>query len=333
MKLLLLLLFPALAFGQIPITSPRNNINSDLTVAIGLTPLDGAGKPVSALFQGIPASSSLPSTLTIAFPASATAYTMTAVRASITPAGTGFSVSKDANGNPVPLLLDFPVSPALNVPPGLPVLITMDFPLSGLGDFSATLGSDTASPTASVLSVVPAQTSAAVSWTPSSDNVGVAGYIVERAFGTAGAFAQIALTTATSFPDSGLTMATTYSYRVKATDAAGNSSPYSNVVTVATTTTAASPPPTGFSPDGATAAPGTAPPATSQTIVSAEGTWSFGSQKVSGGYALLLNGQPAGITNFGMLYEYKSGRVWNKNAGGQWYVWNGGDFVPSGAPK
>jgi hypothetical protein len=87
-----------------------------------------------------------------------------------------------------------------------------------------------------------------------------------------------------------------------------------------------------LSPDGATAAPGSSPPGTSQTIVSAEGTWSFGSQKTSGGYALLLNGQAAGVGNFGMLYEYKSGKVWNRNAGGQWYVWSSDDFLPSGAP-
>jgi hypothetical protein len=88
-----------------------------------------------------------------------------------------------------------------------------------------------------------------------------------------------------------------------------------------------------FSRDGATAAPGTAPPATSQTIVSAEGTWSFGSIRNGGGYSLLLNGQPAGITNFGMLYEYKSRKVWNRNAEGQWYLWNGNDFVHSGSPR
>jgi hypothetical protein len=89
----------------------------------------------------------------------------------------------------------------------------------------------------------------------------------------------------------------------------------------------------GFSPDGATAAPGAAPPATSQTIISAEGTWSFGSIKNGGGYSLLLNGRPAGITNFGMLYQYKSGKVWNRNAEGRWYLWNGNDFLPSGPPR
>lgn len=88
-----------------------------------------------------------------------------------------------------------------------------------------------------------------------------------------------------------------------------------------------------FSPNGATAAPGAAPPATSQTIVSAEGTWSFGSKRTGGGYSLLLNGQPAGITNFGILYEYRSGKVWNRNAEGQWYIWNGSDFVHSDAPR
>src|SRR5262249_41206970 len=48
--------------------------------------------------------------------------------------------------------------------------------------------------------------------------------------------------TTTSFGDSGLIASTSYSYRVRATDAAGNLSAYSNV---ATAFTQAGPPPTG----------------------------------------------------------------------------------------
>jgi fibronectin type 3 domain-containing protein len=77
-----------------------------------------------------------------------------------------------------------------------------------------------------------------LSWTASTDNVGVTGYFVERCQGAGCAtFAQIASPTGTSYADTGLTAGTSYSYRVRATDAAGNLSGYSNV---ASATTAAS---------------------------------------------------------------------------------------------
>ena len=44
-------------------------------------------------------------------------------------------------------------------------------------------------------------------------------------------FVKIASPTTTSFSDSGLTPNTTYSYIVRAEDAAGNLGPYSNVAT------------------------------------------------------------------------------------------------------
>jgi fibronectin type 3 domain-containing protein len=81
-----------------------------------------------------------------------------------------------------------------------------------------------------------------LSWTASTDNVGVTGYDVERCQGAGCAnFAQIAVLGAvTTFNDTGLTPSTSYSYRIRATDAAGNLSPYSNV---ASASTLAPPPP------------------------------------------------------------------------------------------
>ena len=61
------------------------------------------------------------------------------------------------------------------------------------------------------------------------------GYQVERCQGAACTnFAQIATPTATTFNDTGLAASTTYRYRVRATDAAGNLSGYSNVATATT---------------------------------------------------------------------------------------------------
>jgi RHS repeat-associated protein len=74
-----------------------------------------------------------------------------------------------------------------------------------------------------------------LSWAASSDNVGVTGYRVERCAGAGcGGFAQIATPTGTSFSDTGLTPSTSYSYRVRAVDAAGTLSAYSNVASAAT---------------------------------------------------------------------------------------------------
>jgi chitodextrinase len=74
-----------------------------------------------------------------------------------------------------------------------------------------------------------------LSWTASTDNVGVTGYKVERCPGAScSTFAQIATPTGTTFSDTGLTALTSYSYRVRATDAAGNLSGYSNTASATT---------------------------------------------------------------------------------------------------
>ena len=74
-----------------------------------------------------------------------------------------------------------------------------------------------------------------LAWTASTDNVGVTAYKVERCQGTACSnFAQIATPTGTTFNDTGLTGSTSYGYRVRATDAANNLSPYSTAMSAAT---------------------------------------------------------------------------------------------------
>ena len=72
-------------------------------------------------------------------------------------------------------------------------------------------------------------------WTASADNVGVSGYLVERCQGAACSnFAQIGTATGTTFHDTGLPSSTTCRYRVRATDAAGNLSLYSNTASATT---------------------------------------------------------------------------------------------------
>jgi chitodextrinase len=78
-----------------------------------------------------------------------------------------------------------------------------------------------------------------LSWTASTDDVRVTGYRVERCQGVGCSdFAQIATPTSTTFNDTGLTASTSYSYCVRATDAAGNLSGFSNTATATTETSA-----------------------------------------------------------------------------------------------
>ncbi|HEY6265627.1 MAG TPA: fibronectin type III domain-containing protein [Candidatus Acidoferrum sp.] len=80
-----------------------------------------------------------------------------------------------------------------------------------------------------------------LSWTASTDPAGITGYIIELCQGTGcTAFGRIAapVGTATTYNDLGLSPSTTYSYRVWATDAAGNASGYSNIATATTPSTA-----------------------------------------------------------------------------------------------
>src|SRR5207249_2356014 len=100
---------------------------------------------------------------------------------------------------------------------------------------------DTQPPTAPAnLTATAASTSQIdLGWTASTDNVGVTSYLVERCQGAGCAtFTQIATTSTAAYGDTGLSASTSYSYRVRASDAAGNLSAYSNVAS----TTTASPP-------------------------------------------------------------------------------------------
>ncbi|KAB1990048.1 glycoside hydrolase family 6 protein [Streptomyces triticiradicis] len=100
-------------------------------------------------------------------------------------------------------------------------------PLSGSGGGG---GSDTQAPTVPGGLTVGATTSSSVSlsWSASTDNTAVTGYDVYRD-GT-----KVGSATGTSYTDSGLTASTTYSYTVRAKDAAGNVSASSTAVSATT---------------------------------------------------------------------------------------------------
>jgi fibronectin type III domain protein len=108
-------------------------------------------------------------------------------------------------------------------------------------------GGDTQAPMAPTgLTATPGSNSTInLAWTASTDDVGVTGYRVERCQGAGCSnFTQVGTSTAPSYGDSGLTASTSYSYRVRATDAATNLSGYSN--TASATTLAGGPPSIAF---------------------------------------------------------------------------------------
>ncbi|HTW22945.1 MAG TPA: LamG-like jellyroll fold domain-containing protein, partial [Candidatus Baltobacteraceae bacterium] len=79
-----------------------------------------------------------------------------------------------------------------------------------------------------------------LSWGASTDDVGVTGYLIERCAGVGcSTFARLVTVPGTTYSDTGLTANTSYTYQVKATDAAGNFSPYSNQATAVTSSTIA----------------------------------------------------------------------------------------------
>ena len=114
---------------------------------------------------------------------------------------------------------------------------------NNLSTFSSTAttstmaASDTTPPTAPTNLTATAASSNQInlSWTASTDNVGVTGYRVERCSGAScSTFIQIATPATTTLNDTGLTASTSYSYRVRATDAANNLSGFSNTATAST---------------------------------------------------------------------------------------------------
>src|SRR5439155_34449 len=99
--------------------------------------------------------------------------------------------------------------------------------LSAYSNVSSGTIADTQAPTAPTnLTAAASANQINLSWTASTDNVGVTGYMVERCQGASCAtFDQIAAPTTTIYSDTP-PGAGSYSYRVRATDAAANLSAY-----------------------------------------------------------------------------------------------------------
>jgi fibronectin type 3 domain-containing protein len=154
-------------------------------------------------------------------------------------------------------------------------------------------GGDTIPPTAPTnLTATISGSQINLSWTASTDNVGVTGYRLERCVGAGcTTFAQIATPTATTYSDTALTQGS-YCYRVRATDAAGNLSPYSNVASAPTAPAAAPPAITS-----ATTASGKVGSAFSYQITATNAPTSYGGTGLPAGLSVntgtgLISGTP-----------------------------------------
>ena len=153
-------------------------------------------------------------------------------------------------------------------------------------EFAGTGAGDTQPPSvpANVTATAVSSSQINVSWSASTDNTGVAGYDVYRNGGLVGS------TAATTYSDTGLSASTTYSYTVRAKDAAGNVSAVSDA---ATATTQAG----GTGGGGGTALSRTGWTATSSTTSgdvpanmldgNAASRWSTGTPMASGQYIVV----------------------------------------------
>src|SRR5205823_4963938 len=106
-----------------------------------------------------------------------------------------------------------------------------------LSAYSNTAGATTPAPPDTQAPTAPSGLTAAaanstqidLSWSAATDNAGdTASLALHCALPVCSSFTQIASVTGTTYNNSGLTAQTSYSYRVRATDAAGNLSAYSN---------------------------------------------------------------------------------------------------------
>ena len=124
----------------------------------------------------------------------------------------------------------------------------------------------------------PSTSQITLTWGSAPDNVGVTGYRVYRGG------VQVGTTTSTTYTDGGLAAGTTYSYTVRAYDAASNLGPASNTAT-ATTQSGSAPPP-----------PPPPPPPTGGTTVYAT-SYALQSGSTAGGFVSNLRAQDGSTLN------------------------------------
>lgn len=153
-------------------------------------------------------------------------------------------------------------------------------------------GPDLVAPTApsGLAAVVVGTNRINLTWAASTDAYGVTGYLVERQSPGNPSFVQVGTVSTTSYSDVGLTAGTSYSYRVRATDGAGNLSSYAGPVSGVTWVMDSQPP---------TAPSGLAASASSSSQVNL--TWVAASDNVGVTGYRVERSQGAGSTAFSQV--------------------------------
>ncbi|MEN6301175.1 MAG: LamG-like jellyroll fold domain-containing protein, partial [Armatimonadia bacterium] len=158
---------------------------------------------------------------------------------------------------------------------------------------SSGTAADTQPPAApSGLAATAASGQISLQWTASTDNVAVTGYRAERCQGAGCTnFVQIAAPAGTTYTDTSLSAGTSYSYRVRATDAAGNLSGYSNAASATTAAAGGLVAAYSFNENSGTVVTDLSGNGNSGMIANA--TWTMGGKY---GNALAFNGASAMVT-------------------------------------
>ena len=168
------------------------------------------------------------------------------------------------------------------------------YPHPARAGMGTTRPADTTPPTAPAsLTATPVSSSQiSLTWSPSTDAVGVTQYIVESCQGsTCSNFTQNGTSPSTSYAATGLSAGLAYRFRVRATDAAGNFSSYSNIVSASTQVVSDTTAPT--TPSNLTASGSTS----SQISL----TWSPSSDAVGVTQYRIESCQGSSCTNFGQI--------------------------------
>ena len=200
-----------------------------------------------------PTSASVAATKTLQFTATVSGTVNTAVT---------WQVSGDATHGTISTSGLYTAPASVPNPASVTITVTSqaDSTKSAAAAVTVTSSADTTPPSApsALLATAISGTKVNLTWVASTDNVGVTGYLVERCSGAScTSFAQIGTSTTANFSDSGLTASTSYGYRVRATDAAGNLSTYSNTASATTQVGPDTTPPTAPTGLVATASSGT----------------------------------------------------------------------------
>lgn len=305
-----------------------NNLNpltSSAQFEARIAPLDASGNPIDAL--RVSASWTFQQqTITAIIPASPTPYTFTGVEIMYSVfAGTGIKPKYSGGFTQA--------QASKNVAAGIALNCVYTAPTLTDGDLTCTPSIDAVPPSAPgpLLASVAGISTINLIWGVATDNVGVTGYGVERCLGDActAAFALVGNTAGTAYSDSGLAPGQAYTYRVRASDAANNFGPYSNLGT-ATTLTPLPPPP----PPPAFTAPGTKMPPATKIIDKDGATWTL--MPLVGGVAGQTGAARNGVRKSNSV-EFvtidKTGVVWQSDfkSGAGWDRWNGADWVTTGA--